>query len=132
MTDFPCCADLSKFIGKPFCWKTYNCWQFVVDFYAHAGIELKDYTPKDLSLSTAQGAFEGSIKRSGFKKVNKPSYGDVVLFKSRHAGQFHVGVWVGDVLHCASRFKGAGQVMREEMFFIRQRFQEVTYWRWEK
>lgn len=130
MTDFPNCADLSKYIGKPFCWQTYNCWQFVVDFYAEAGIELKDYTPKDLTLKKASQLFDENVTKAGFAEVAKPKYGDVCLFKGKRDGIYHVGVWVEDVIHCAST--GAGQVRIEELFFIIKRFESVTYWRWQQ
>lgn len=125
--DFPCYGDLSKFIGKPFCWQTYNCWQFVVDFYREAGIELKDYTPKDMTLNGAAKLFEDNIDKAGFVEVGTPKYGDVVLFKGLREGLYHVGVWVGDVMHCSSI---SGQVRIEELFFIR--YESVTYWRWQQ
>ncbi|MBL4802072.1 MAG: C40 family peptidase [Emcibacter sp.] len=133
MTDFPCCADLSKFVGKPFCWQTYNCWQFVVDFYRDAEIELKDYTPKDLSLSSAARSFAENINTAGFVEVTTPLYGDVVLCAGKRDGLFHVGVWLdGNIIHCASQFHGKGQVMIEELYFLKQNFRKVTYWRWQQ
>ena len=127
MSDFPCCGALSKYIGKPFCWQTYNCWQFVVEFYHDAGIELKDYTPKDLTLSQAAELFKENINKSGFKEVPRPQYGDVVLLKNKREGLYHVGVWVGDVMHCSS---SAGQVLRQDLFFLN--YESVTYWRWQQ
>lgn len=99
----------------------------MVEFYGDAGIELKDYTPKDLTLLKAKKLFAENITKAGFKEVPRPQYGDVVLLKNKREGIYHVGVWVGDVMHCSS---SVGQVVRQELFFID--YESVTYWRWQQ
>lgn len=119
---------INSFTGKPYNFRTYNCWTHVRAVRSAAGFTTPDF---DVSAPTMiNAAFDaGHDDSKGLTKHSAPQNFDAVLLGIRHAGRivWHAGVYYdGMVSHCelASR-----QVRLEPLSEMKERFTEIEFWR---
>lgn len=100
--------DLRKYIGIPYVEKAcgfdgVDCWQLVRLLYRHEfGEEIPDLDNYDVRSPSPD--IVASLDGHGWRAVEEPTVGDVVLFDlSRYGAPDHIGIYVGNdrVLHIA-------------------------------
>jgi len=120
--------NVNDYTGRPYNFRTYNCWHHVRQVRADAGID----TPRfDVARpSEADAMFAGGFEDSrGLTQVDAPQDFDAVLMGERHGRRivWHSGVYYrGYVSHCELASK---QVKLESLADISARFQEIQFWR---
>ena len=108
-----------------------NCWGLVAKVYHDKfSKEIEDFPSPSNSIRDIAATFTAAFAngKHGFKKVEKPKYLDVVIFKksTRFGFIFHCGLWLdGKVLHSASR---AGSVVYEPLNIAGHGFTEIEFW----
>lgn len=120
--------NINDYTGRPYNFRTYNCWGHVRAVRADAGIE----TPRfDVAYPSAAGAMfaEGRRDSRGLVRVEAPQDFDAVLMGECHGARiiWHSGVYYqGYVSHCAM---AARMVKLEALADIRIRYSEIEFWR---
>lgn len=116
-------------IGKPYSFRFYNCWDYVVDIRNQAGIDTPLFSVRKMSDAAKKIESEMHNVDHGLKKVESPKNFDVVIgfrmFKGKRL--FHCGIWYNGLInHCCL---GAKQVVsQEQREFIRD-YEAITLWR---
>lgn len=119
---------INAFTGKPYNFRTYNCWTHVRAVRRAAGLTTPCFDVASPAMINA--AFDAGHEDSkGLTKHCTPQNFDAVLLGARHAGRivWHAGVYYdGMVSHCelASR-----QVRLEPLSEMKERFTEIEFWR---
>lgn len=120
--------NINAYTGKPYNFRTYNCWSHVRAVRKDAGLETPEFnviSPKDINT-----AFEdGHAAPKGLQQVFNPQNYDAVLLGTRTGGRivWHAGVYFdGMVSHCALY---ARQVKLESLSDLKQVYREIEFWR---
>lgn len=120
--------NINAYTGKPYNFRTYNCWTHVRAVRHDAGLSTPEFnviSPKDIN-----NAFEnGHAAPKGLEQVFIPRNFDAVLLGTRTGGRivWHAGVYYdGLVSHCALY---ARQVKLEALSDLKRVYHEVEFWR---
>ena len=120
---------LTQYIGKPYSFKKFNCWDFVALVRKDNGIKTKLFKVRNMDEAfetfTAQMAKVGS----GLLRVESPGDFDVVVVTRTLKGRktYHCGLYYnGDVAHCCNNF---GAVRAESLAEFTKDYEGVTFWR---
>lgn len=116
-------------IGKPYSFRNFNCWDYVAEIRAQAGIETKLF--KVNNLDNAYKLITSQMQKldHGLCKVDEPVDYDVVICSHILHGKklYHCGLFYGGlVLHCSRSQK---QVVSEKLNEFIENYGEVTFWR---
>lgn len=120
--------NISSYTGKPYNFRTYNCWHHVRAVRADAGLETPEFnviSPRDIN----QAFDDGHAATKGLVQVFTPQNFDAVLMGRRTGGRivWHAGVYYnGLVSHCAMY---ARQVKLDALSDLKQVYQEIEFWR---
>lgn len=111
---------VQELIGKPYDTETYNCWHLVMDLVPTA--------PKVDVVATkivAMSFFNDKKYYTGFKEVEIPKDGDIVLMGSTPKHLHHAGVYVnGGVIHADKP-----SVMFRSITYMKRLYREVRFYR---
>jgi len=119
---------LSKYIGKPYSFRRYNCWDFVVEARKECGIETKVFKPATLKEAFQVVTAQMQKLGHGLSKVDEPLNFDIVIvskqnkFMSYHCGLLFDGV----VVHCCPI---VGAVTTSTLFEFTRDKDGVSFWR---
>lgn len=120
--------DITNYTGKPYNFRSYNCWHHVRAVRADAGLMTPEFnviSPRDIDQAFEQGHAE----TKGLTRVYEPQNFDAVLLGSRTGSRmvWHAGVYYdGMVSHCALY---ARQVKLESLSDLKRIYSEVEFWR---
>lgn len=120
--------NIADYTGLPYDFRRRNCWTHVRNVRRDAGL----YTPEfDVTYPTQiAAAFEaGHADTKGLVRAYEPRNLDAVLMGRRHGKRivWHAGVYYdGMISHCDL---SARQVRLESFADIKERFQEIEFWR---
>lgn len=120
--------NISDYTGRPYNFRTYNCWHHVRAIRADAGLITPPFDVATPSAADAMFA-EGHRNSRGLTHVNAPQDFDAVLMGVAHGRRivWHSGVYYqGYVSHCEM---AARQVKLETLADIRARYPEIEFWR---
>lgn len=96
---FEPCGYESPLVGRTFHHGTLDCFGLVRDFYrVELGIELPDIERPDNWWKDPDGGelYLDNYRCWGFREVDKPEYGDVILMQYRSERTNHAGIYLGD------------------------------------
>lgn len=120
--------NINDYTGRPYNFRTYNCWHHVRAVRADAGRNTPAFDVS--SPSAAEAVFaEGHRDSRGLVRVDTPQDFDAVLMGVRHGNRivWHSGVYYqGYVSHCELASK---QVKLQSLADIRARYSEIEFWR---
>lgn len=120
--------NIAAYTGKPYNFRTYNCWRHVRAVRADAGLETPEFnvmSPRDIN----QAFDDGHAATKGLEQVFFPKNFDAVLLGVKTGGRivWHAGVFYeGLVSHCAMYAK---QVKLDTLSDLRQVYTEIEFWR---
>lgn len=120
--------NVAGYTGKPYNFRTYNCWHHVRAVRADAGLETPEFnvmSPRDIN----QAFDDGHAATKGLEQVFIPNNFDAVLLGVKTGGRivWHAGVYFeGLVSHCAMYAK---QVKLDALSDLRQVYTEIEFWR---
>lgn len=120
--------NINDYTGKPYNFRTYHCWHHVRAVRADAGLETPAFDVAAPSGADAMFA-EGQRNSRGLVRVYEPQDFDAVLMGEGHGSRilWHSGVYYGGyVSHCEL---AARQVKLEALTDIKNRYQEIQFWR---
>jgi hypothetical protein len=119
---------LIKYIGKPYSFRDYNCWDFVVEARADANIQTRHFKPK--TLANAFEIITAQMKKidNGLTRAEAPENYDIVIScNARRLSLYHCGLYLnGDVFHCDRSRK---QVVKDTLAEFINLYGEITFWR---
>lgn len=120
--------NISSYTGKPYSFRSYNCWHHVRNVRGDAGIQTPEFdvlSPRDIEKAFA----DGHAEPKGLVRSFLPRDFDVVLMGQRTGGRivWHAGVYYdGFVSHCALY---ARQVRLDSLSDLRETYTEIEFWR---
>lgn len=120
--------NINAYTGKPYNFRTYNCWHHVRNVRSDAGIETPEFnvtSPREIN----QAFSDGHVATKGLRQVFIPQNFDAVLLGTKTGGRivWHAGVYYdGLVSHCALY---ARQVKLESLSDLKHIYTEVEFWR---
>lgn len=120
---------MNQYIGLPYSFARFNCWDFVVKVRTDLGLPCDTFRPKKLraAFSLIDEHLHGD--HAGFDKVEKPQNYDMVMCEKDIGGEytFHCGIFYnGDVYHCD---RAKGQVSFDRLNQFVKPYKSVTFWR---
>lgn len=120
--------NINDYTGRPYNFRTYNCWHHVRAVRADAGLNTPCF---DVAVPSAADAMfiEGHRDSRGLVRACIPQDFDAVLMGVRHGKRivWHSGVYYqGYVSHCELASK---QVKLQSLADIRARYSEIEFWR---
>ena len=121
--------DLTQYIGIPYHFRTFNCWDLVVKIRANFGIKTKMFKPKTLKDSFRVVTAEMQKLDHNLTIADTPQNFDIIIAMVIVNGKrtYHTGVYTdGFVTHCCNLF---GSVRQEPYASFTVKFDEVTIWR---
>lgn len=121
--------DFTPYIGKPYSFRDYHCFDHVCAVRKDAGIKTPEFRP-----STLDGAYDLITEQvdcgeHGLTLVDKPQNFDVVICHKMRKGKpiYHCGIWYnGFINHCSLAAK---QVIHEPFREFKKSYEGVTFWR---
>jgi len=119
---------LIEYIGIPYSFKNYNCWDHVAKVRLDNGINTKLFKPKNIT-----NAFEiitAQMKKidNGLTRVDSLEDFDIVVFTSKNnIPTYHCGVYCGGYVSHNDRTKR--QVVMETLSVFLASYQGATFWR---
>lgn len=118
-----------KYIGIPYSFRDFNCWDFVVKARQDNGMSTKHFKPRN--LGSAFDVIEAEMQKldSGLMLVESPQNFDIVMCEDRtlKKNRYHCGLYFnGLVFHCE---KTRGQVVCDYFNAFKGMFGRVTFWR---
>ena len=120
--------NINDYTGTPYNFRTYHCWHHVRRVRAAAGLDTPFFDV--ISPTMIDAAFDaGHRDPSGLVRVDVPQNFDAVLMGCRVGSRivWHAGVYFeGMVSHCEL---AARQVRLEALADIKDRYQEIEFWR---
>lgn len=120
--------NINDYTGRPYNFRTYNCWHHVRAVRADAGLSTPRFDVATPSAAEAMFA-EGHRNSRGLVRAGTPQDFDAVLMGARHGKRiiWHSGVYYqGYVSHCEMASK---QAKLESLADIRARYSEIEFWR---
>lgn len=116
-------------IGKPYSFKSFNCWEYSRKIREQAGIKTHVFTVKNLkdAFETIQNEMLSS--EHGLIKVSSASNFDVIIARKAKGDKniYHCGVFFnGDVRHCSRTLK---QVVNESFNDFIKQYDDYSIWR---
>lgn len=120
--------NINAYTGKPYNFRTYNCWHHVIAVRRDAGLETPEFNVT--SPTQINDAFEdGHAATKGLRQVFVPQNYDAVLMGVKTGGRivWHAGVYFdGMVSHCALH---ARQVKLDALSDLKDTYTEIEFWR---
>lgn len=116
-------------IGKPYDFKSYNCWHHAVFVRDQVGIKTKQFAPRTLENAFKVITAQMQALGHGLLKVDAPQDYDICIVHKKISGRevYHCGVYFeGRVSHCC---REARQVRFEELSAFQSGFEGITFWR---
>ena len=119
---------LTKYIGKRYSFRAYNCWDFVVEARKEIGIDTKVFKPKNLKDAFKVVTAQMQKLGHGLTKIDSPqNYDIVIVSKKSKLTSYHCGlVYAGDVVHCCPHI---GAVASCSLFEFTRDKDGVSFWR---
>lgn len=120
---------ISKYIGKPYSFKRFNCWDFAVLVRKENGIKTKIFKARNMNEAFETFTAQMAKVDSGLLRVYSPIDFDIVVVSRVLAGRktYHCGIYYkGDVAHCCNHF---GAVRQESLIEFKKDYEGATFWR---
>ncbi len=120
---------IAKWIGKPYNWDNFNCWDYVSAVRNENGITTKEFKAKNKIESFKLITREMQKTGHGLTLVNDPQDFDIIIASNAKAGRtvYHCGLYhSGNVSHSCEMY---GQVRQQTFTEFKADFQRVTIWR---
>lgn len=93
------CGYVPPLVGRNFHHGWQDCFTLIRDFYIREfGIEIPDFHREDLWWENSEGEslYIENYSKAGFKPVDVPQYGDVILFCIRSTHSNHAAIYLED------------------------------------
>ena len=120
---------MELYIGKPYDFRTFNCWHYVSQVRKDCGIKTKMFKPRTMTDAFEVITAQMAIVDNGLTLVDEPQNLDIVIIEKKngkrkisHCGIYHEG-YVG---HCDNNF---GAVRYQEYNEFIKGYERVTFWR---
>ena len=116
------------YIGKPYSFRSFNCWDYVSLVREDNNIKTKQFQP--LNLDNAFDIITAEMQKlgHGLSLVNSPRNFDIIIVKKLGERTiYHCGIYYnGDVMHCSLAAK---QVIKQTYNDFKKGYDELTIWR---
>ena len=119
---------LTKYIGKRYSFRSYNCWDFVVEARKEIGIDTKVFKPATIKDAFKVVTAQMQKLGHGLTKVDEPQNFDIVIVsKQNKFTSYHCGLcYNGLVVHCDPI---VGSVTSCSLFEFTREKDGVSFWR---
>ena len=120
---------IEKYNGKPYNFRSYNCWHHAAQVRADNGIKTKPFAVRTMAEAFKVIKAEMSELGHGLRRVESPIDFDIVMVSKKHGGSdvYHCGVYYsGHVSHCCRAF---GAVRIEALGEFTSSYEVVSIWR---
>ena len=120
---------IAKYIGIPYNWRRFNCWDYVVKVRKDNNIKTKMFKPRTIANAFQVITAEMQKLDHGLLRVDKPEDFDIVIagLKKGERFEYHCGIFYGgDVSHCCSRF---GSVINQSFNDFKNGYETISIWR---
>lgn len=117
------------YIGKPYSFRRFNCWDYAKLIRSDNGIVTKMFQPKTLSGAFELITAEMSKLGHGLSLVIEPENFDIIFVENEINGKkrYHCGVYHDNhVAHCCPLF---GSVRYELLSDFKSGYSGVSFWR---
>lgn len=117
-----------EYIGMPYSFRDFNCWDFAVKVRADKGLKTKLFRPRNLDNAFKIITAEMQKLDSGLTMADTPENYDIVISKRAPASPiYHCGIYLdGDVFHCDRTRR---QVVKDLFSDFEKLYGSVTFWR---
>lgn len=116
-------------IGKPYSFRSFNCWDYAVKIRKMNNIVTKQFKPRDLTNAFEVITAEMQKLDHGLTKVSMPQNFDIIILDKRDRGRliYHCGIYHdGNVAHCS---RASGQVLYESYKDFTNSYDGAVIWR---
>lgn len=117
------------YIGKPYSFRSFNCWHYVCKIREDNGIETKAFSTKNFKEAFSTITKQMLNVDHGLTKVNTPENFDIVIINKTELGRlsYHCGVFHnGYVAHCD---RASGQVLYQPYKKFIEGYEGAVIWR---
>lgn len=117
------------YIGRPYSFRGFNCWDYVSLIRKENGIKTKKYQPVNIENAFEIITAEMQKLGNGLTQVSTPD-DFVIVIGHKYNGKrysYHCGIYYkGDVMHCDRHLR---QVVCETYNDFKSKFEGVKLWR---
>lgn len=120
---------MNLYIGKPYSFRKFNCWDYVAKVRADNNIKTKLFQPVNMENAFDTITAEMQKLGHGLTKVTTPRDFDIVITKKDTSKRpiYHCGLFYGGgVAHCSVQEK---QVVYSSLSEFKANANGVTFWR---
>mgnify|MGYP003645030394 FL=1 len=117
------------YIGKPYSFKSFNCWDYAVSIRKNNGIETKQFKPRTMANAFEVITAEMQKLDHGMMKVDTPENFDIVIVNKVELGRlsYHCGIFHnGYIAHCD---RVSGQVLYQSYNKFIKGYEGAVIWR---
>jgi hypothetical protein len=120
---------MQRYIGKPYNFRNYNCWQHAAKVRDDFGIKTRMFQPRTIKEAFVLIQAQMTVIDNGLSLVDEPQDFDIVFIEKEVGGRrvYHCGVFHdGNVSHCCNNF---GSVRYEPLNDFKKGYTGVSFWR---
>lgn len=120
---------MNQYIGLPYSFRSFNCWDFVVKVRHDLGLNCEVFRPKKLrqAFSLIDDAVVGD--HAGLFRVDSPENYDIILVRKDFGEEhtYHCGIFYNGLVYHCDRSKG--QVSFDKYKDFIKPYASVSFWR---
>ncbi len=115
--------------GKPYKYRGFNCWDYVVEIRKMHNIKTKQFKPRTLKEAFVFITAEMQKLDGDLMRVSELEDFDIIMGKTKQAGrdEYHCGLYHNGLVHHCDRIFGA--VRNEPLADFVKVYEGVSFWR---